>query len=96
MGFQKKQYDDDDGRVIVNMDVEGMPWHNQGTRRERFGFLKKTDKAPSRPNPMGNGMTKSEARQYTWYYMLAGLTIGLVFSATWVLFILFCTQIWFR
>ena len=26
MARKKKQYDDDDGRVIANMNVDGMPW----------------------------------------------------------------------
>jgi hypothetical protein len=41
-------------------------------------------------------MTRSEARRFTWYAVLAGRLIVAVFSATWVLFALFCTQIWFR
>jgi len=41
-------------------------------------------------------MTKAEARQFTFHAILAGMLIALVFSAAWVLFILFCTQVWFR
>ena len=26
MARKRKQYDDDDGRVIANMNVDGMPW----------------------------------------------------------------------
>ena len=26
---KKKQYDDDDGRVIAPMNVDGMPWHDR-------------------------------------------------------------------
>ncbi len=28
----KKQYEDDDGRVICSMDVEGTRWHDKGVR----------------------------------------------------------------
>ncbi len=28
--------------------------------------------------------------------LLAGLLIALTFSVTWILFTIFCTQIWFR
>jgi len=35
MGIQKKQ-DDDDGRVIVNMDVDGMRGHGSGIRWDKF------------------------------------------------------------
>jgi hypothetical protein len=88
MARQPKQYDDDDGRVICNMDVEGMRWHDKRVRRE--------EKAAARDAARGDQMTRAEARKYTWYSMLAGLLIASVFSVAWVLFTLFCTQIWFR
>lgn len=84
---QPKQYDDDDGKVICNMDVEGMRWHDKNVRREERA---------KRKYPQGDSMSRAEARRYTWYSILAGLVIASVFSITWVLFILFCTQIWFR
>lgn len=87
MANKPKQYDDDDGRVICNMDVEGMRWHDKRVRGE---------KREARRVSRGDQMTKSEARQFTWYAILAGLLIAAVFSVTWVLFILFCTEIWFR
>ncbi len=31
----KKQYDDDDGRVIANMDVDGMPWYLRRVKRDQ-------------------------------------------------------------
>lgn len=87
MAQQSRKYDDDDGRVICNMDVEGMRWHDRRIRREQ--------REAKRP-PSGEQMTKAEARQFTWYAMLGGLLIAAVFSLTWVLFVLFCTEIWFR
>lgn len=81
------QQEDDDGRVICSMDVEGMRWRDKRVRREERA---------ARRVPMGNQMTRSEARRYTWYSVLAGLLIVAVFSLTWVLFVLFCTEIWFR
>jgi hypothetical protein len=85
MKMQSK-FDDDDGRVICNMDVEGMPWHDKRVRRE------KREARASR----GSQMTRSEARRFTWYAVLAGLTIVLIFSVVWVLLTLFATQVWFR
>jgi hypothetical protein len=89
-----KQYDDDDGRVIVNMDVPGMRWHNPN---------KMTNEATESSKPghkwVGSqvmDLTRKELRQVTWSALLAGLTIALVFSATWILFTLFATQVWFR
>jgi hypothetical protein len=87
MKQEPQNYDDDDGRVIVNMDVEGMPWHNQRLRREK--------RAARAGNP-GDQLTNREARLYTWNAVLAGLLIVGVFSLALVLFTLFCTEIWFR
>ena len=36
-----KKYDDDDGRVIADMNVEGMPWNNGYDRLFGGGFYKK-------------------------------------------------------
>ena len=81
-----KQYPDDDGRVICNMDVEGMKWHDRRVRQERRAERK----------AQGTQMTRSEARRYTRYAVLAGLTIALVFAVTWILLTLFMTQVWLR
>jgi len=88
MASKLKKYDDDDGRVIVSMDVDGMRWHDKRVRREAA--------ATRRVVPQGDQMTRSEARRFTWYAVLAGLLIVSVFSVTWVLFVLFCIKIWFR
>lgn len=82
----KKEFDDD-GRVICNMDVEGMRWYDKNSRRRD----PETHKIHA-----GNQLTRSEAWQFTWSVILAGLSIVAIFSVAWVVFILFCTQIWFR
>jgi hypothetical protein len=87
MNKQLRQYDDDDGRTICDMDVAGMRWHEKRIRREI---------AVERVPAQAVQMTRSEARRYTWYSLLAALLIVAVFSVTWILFTLFCTQIWFR
>ena len=87
MAKQSIQYDDDDGRVICNMDVEGTPWFDKRAKRER--------KVAQRVN-FSPAITRSEARRYTFHSMLAGLLVASVFSLTWVLFVLFCTLVWFR
>lgn len=87
MVHQTKQYNDDDGRVICDMDVDGMRWHDKNIRRKKYAMHKVTQ---------SDQMTQSETRRFTWYAVLAGLLIALVFSATWVLFIIFCTKVWFR
>ena len=87
MKHKQKKHKDDDGRVIVNMNVDGMPWHDSSPRQEESEF---------RVDGQGALQTKSESRLYTWYAVLTALMIGLVFSLTWVLFTLFCTKVWFR
>ncbi|MEL7645342.1 MAG: hypothetical protein AAGU04_03615 [Anaerolineaceae bacterium] len=87
MRNQTKQYDDDDGRTIIDMDVDGMPWHARRVRRERR-------EATQAQHP--DQMTKAETRAYTSSALLAALLIWVVFAAAWALLILFCTQIWFR
>ena len=71
MSNQPKKFDDDDGRVICSMDVEGMRWTEKRVRREE---------RQARKVFQGEQMTRSEARRYTWYSVLAGLTIVGVFS----------------
>jgi hypothetical protein len=87
MNSQPKKYDDDDGRVICNMDVDSMRWHDKSSRRKELA---------TRKAAQDEQMTRSEARRFTWYAIRAGLLIALVFSVVWVLFILFCTKVWFR
>lgn len=87
MSAEIKQYEDDDGRVICNMDVDGMPWHDRRARGEQ---------TPARATPQRDPMTKAEALGYTWNAVLAGLAIVGVFAVTWVLLILFCIYVWFR
>ena len=64
MSNQPKKYDDDDGRVICSMDVEGTRWHDKAVRRE----AKVNHKVAQ-----GDQLTRSEARIFTWYAVLAGL-----------------------
>lgn len=93
MAKNRKQYDDDDGRVIVNMDVEGMRLHDRRVRREKRA---ETSEGGTRPEKRKTELTRSEARRYTWYAVLAGLTIVLVYAVAWILFTLFLTKIWLR
>ncbi|MCB2179496.1 hypothetical protein KQH54_00070 [bacterium] len=87
MKSRKKQYDDDDGRVIINMNVEGMRGFDRKVRLE---------KPVTTRNAYSPQLSRSEARQYTRYSLLAVSLIVFVFSATWVLFTLFCLYVWFR
>jgi hypothetical protein len=90
-----KEYDDDDGRVICdmdpvsNIDLTGKVWPNRADRHEAKEEIKTQIST-------GPQLTRSEARRFTLNAMLAGLVVALVFSAVWVLFTLFATQVWLR
>lgn len=90
MARQPKQYDDDDGRVICNMDVEGMPSYDRRVRREARAERRR------QTSSQGAQMTKAETRHFTWYAVLAGLSIVAVYAVVWGLLLLFMTQVWFR
>ncbi len=93
MAKKPKQFDDDDGRVIVNMDVEGMRWHDRRVRKEKRA---KSSEGSEPQSKRKTELTRSEARRYTWYAVLAGLTIVLIYAVVWILFTLFLTKVWLR
>lgn len=94
MQNQKKRYDDDDGRTIVSMDVDGTPWHD---RNVNFAERQAQDLGRRQKVAMyGERMTGSEARRYTFYAMLAGLALTAALATVWVLLVLFMTQVWFK
>lgn len=75
----------DDGRTVVSMNVEGMPW-----------YVPERGEAPPegarRPAPM----TREENRVFTWGAVKAALLVVGVMSLGMVLFVLFCQFVWFR
>ncbi len=82
---KRKTYDDDDGRTIANMNVDGMPWYAK------------------RPAPQENGdaptaidSNSSGNLAVIWGVLKAALLITAVFALGYLLFILFCTLIWFK
>lgn len=81
----KRKYDDDDGRVIVPMDVDGMP-----------GFYKrpKTDDEEAPQQKMD--LTKEEGRAITGGVLKAAFLILAVYGVVFALFILFCQFVWFK
>ena len=82
----RKTYDDDDGRVIANMNVEGMPWHGKGV----FPSEPEEDEKPPQQ------FNKPERRAIMTGAMIAVLLIGLVFLTAAFLFFLFCDFVWLR
>ncbi|MDD5923441.1 MAG: hypothetical protein PUC88_01475 [Clostridia bacterium] len=103
MARERKKYDDDDGRVIANMDIEGMPWNN-GYNRWFGGIYKKKYRRDiekqmaeqQQVEPQDLKLTKRETRMLVLNALAAVLLIGAVFALAGFLFILFCTKVWFR
>ena len=85
---KKKTYDDDDGRVIANMNVDGMPWSMSDVLSRR----KKSDEKLQRSSDFSD----VDTREIIKGTVKAGLVIAGVFLAGAALFILFCLYIWFR
>lgn len=80
--MRKKTYDDDDGRVIANMNIEGTPWYVKENREK--------DNSSSEVPDM------KETYHIMKGALAAGLLIGFVFIAAFFLFLLFCTRVWFK
>ena len=87
----KKDDFEDDGRTICSMDVEGMPGSIfRLTRVER-----KADRAALRQKMYDDEpLTRSEYRRYTWYSILAALTVMGVIGGGMILFIAILCLIW--
>ena len=80
---KRKKYDDDDGRVIANMNVDGMPWYVDAARKKEASSQELD-------------LTKEESKAVLWGTVKAGLLIASVFVVAALIFILFCIHVWFR
>ena len=83
MADKKRDYPDDDGKTIVDMNVEGMPW-----------YVPKREKREDAPQ--GEPLTKEQLRAYRWAALKAALLVVLIFGLVFALFIAFCDFIWFK
>ncbi len=91
MASNKRQYDDDDGRTIVDMNVEGMPWYQASQRREERQRRKEELEAKI---ARGDALTTRQTVRYTWYALLAGLAVLCFIGGGLVLFILLLCLVW--
>ena len=79
--MSKKNYADDDGRVIAPMNVEGMPWYQ--------------DHAPDAPpRPQEERLTRRQTARVLWNATLAGLVVALTFSAALIGLVLLLLWAW--
>ncbi len=83
MGKGKKTYEDDDGRVVAKMNVDGMPW-----------YMRSQQEMPE--NNDLSDLSKGETWEIVKGTVKASLLIAGVFMVAFLLFILFCIYIWFR
>jgi len=91
--MSKKDYDDDDGRVVSSMQfTEQTHWYDSfsSNRDKKKKGAKKQSLADANIT-----LSKGETKSYLLSALLAGLSIGLVFVGAFYLFILFCINIWF-
>ena len=82
----KREYPDDDGRTIVPMNVDGMPWYTPPRPRAE----KRARREEADP------LSREDCRHYILGAVTAALAVGAVFGAAIFLFITFCEFIWFR
>ena len=76
----------DDGHVIADMNVDGMPWYapeKENSVPEWLGMPHET-------------LDKRQTRFALWGALKASLLVCAVFSAFLILFNLFCLHVWFR
>ena len=82
MAIKRKVYDDDDGRTIANMNVEGMPWYDRAQRnRTETGELKPP-------------MDRTQRRATMFAVVLAALLIALVFGVGYFVVIFLMDTFW--
>ena len=84
----KKQYPDDDGRTIVSMDVEGMPWHDRRIRREKRSQCGECHKDHEQ------SLTKQQTARWIWRSLLAAFSVILIIGGVIVFLIFIEWLIW--
>ncbi len=98
----KKDFPDDDNRVIAPMDVEGMRDSMFHVRRNRMKELREDagvnipEGAEGKDTKESVALTEKEQKLLTRGMWMAYLVTGLVFLGVFALFFLFCEFVWFR
>ena len=87
-----KQIFEDDGRTICSMNVEGMPDSAFIPSRRRETGPEAEQRKTKRIEE--DAMTPKEARRYSWYAVLAGLSVVGVVGGGTVLFIFILWLLW--
>ena len=77
----RKEYDDDDGRVVTNMNVPGMPWADPMDNKVPSKRTDETKRADFQ-------LTRDESSAIMWGAFKAAMLIAGVFSAVIILVVL--------
>jgi len=85
---KRKVYNDDDGRIISNMNVDGMPWYAPQ--------IPEVKQAENKAQEEKIKLTKRDEIALLWGVMKAALLVGAVFAVAFTIFILFCVFVWFK
>lgn len=93
MAKKRKEKFVDDGRVIADMNVDGMPWVKPSPRRNEADG-KDGDSEKPLPQELDAPLSKKETKGLILNSVLAGLFIAGIFIAGAALFILFCSHVW--
>ena len=109
MSRRRKQYDDDDGRTIAPMNIEGMPWY-VGTSAAASKKKKKPENGEEEESPEAQyrrqlmeedpdayrKLDKRERRALMFASFKAAMLVAGVFLVGFTIFICFCVFVWFR
>ncbi|MDD4493680.1 MAG: hypothetical protein PHV32_04930 [Eubacteriales bacterium] len=79
----------DDGRVIANMNIDGMP--RTSFKRTAFDGIRKVKTKPEEAK-----LTKEERRSVIGGIVTSYILFGIIVFGAFALFILFCIKVWFK
>lgn len=109
MSRRRKQYDDDDGRTIAPMNIEGMPWYvgnsaaaSKEKKKPENGREEESPEAQYRRQLMEEDpdacrkLDRRETRALMFASFKAAMLVAGVFLVGFTIFICFCVFVWFR
>ena len=107
MSRRTKKYDDDDGRTIAPMNIDGMPWYvgpSAGSKKKKpkNGEEEESPEAQYRRQLMEEDpdacrkLDRRETRALMFASFKAAMLVAGVFLVGFTIFICFCVFVWFR
>ena len=109
MSRKTKKYDDDDGRTIAPMNIDGMPWYvgnsaaaSKEKKKPENGREEESPEAQYRRQLMEEDpdacrkLDRRETRALMFASFKAAMLVAGVFLVGFTIFICFCVFVWFR